>query len=107
MTSIDRILEGEPLDDSSWLDVGAFCAHLSVERGWVVELVDAGVLEPRGAAPEAWSFPASALPRARATSRLMEDLGVNLAGVAVILDLIEERRRLMRRLEELERLLEG
>jgi len=77
-----------------------------VDRHWVVELVDAGVIEPRGPAPEAWSFPASALMRARATARLVNDLGVNLAGVALILDLIEERRQLERRLDELERLLE-
>jgi len=64
------------------------------------------VLEPRGRAPDVWSFPASALARARASSRLMNDLGVNLAAVALILDLIEERRRLEQRLEQLERLLE-
>jgi chaperone modulatory protein CbpM len=107
MTSIDRIFEGQMLDDTTWLEIGDFCSYLSVERSWVVELVDAGVLEPRGLEPEAWSFPASALTRARATARLTQDLGVNLAGVAVILDLVEERRRLMRRVEELERLLGG
>jgi chaperone modulatory protein CbpM len=107
MSSIDRIFEGQMLDETTWLELGDFCAHLSVERSWVVELVDAGVLEPRGPEPEAWSFPASALIRARATARLMQDLGVNLAGAAVILDLVEERRRLMRRVEELERLLGG
>jgi chaperone modulatory protein CbpM len=106
MSSIDRIFEGQMLDDTTWLDIGELCAHLSVERSWVVELVDAGVLEPRGALPDAWSFPASALLRARASVRLVDDLGVNLAGVAVILDLIDERRRLERRVEELERLLE-
>ncbi len=107
MSSIDRIFEGQMLDETTWLELGDFCACLSVERNWVFELVDAGVLEPRGPEPEAWSFPASALIRARATARLMQDLGVNLAGVAVILDLVEERRRLMRRVEELERLLGG
>ncbi len=105
MNSIDRILEGQMLDETAWLDIGELCAHLRVERHWIVELVDAGVIEPRGPAPEAWSFPASALLRARATARLVNDLGVNLAGVALILDLLEERRRLERRLEELERLL--
>jgi len=105
MNSIDRILEGQMLDETVWLDIGQFCAHLRVERHWIVELVDAGVIEPHGPAPEAWSFPASALVRARATARLVNDLGVNLAGVALILDLLEERRRLEHRLEELERLL--
>jgi chaperone modulatory protein CbpM len=94
------------LDESSWLEIGEFCTYLQVDRHWVVELVEAGVLEPRGPAPEAWAFPASALVRARATARLVNDLGVNLAGAAVILDLIEERTRLERRLDELERLLE-
>lgn len=106
MSSIDRILEGEMLDESAWLGIGEFCAYLHVDRPWVIELVDAGVLEPRGPTPDAWSFPASALQRARATARLVNDLDVNLAAAALILDLLEERRRLERRLEALERLLE-
>ena len=53
MTTLDRILEGLPLDESAWIEVGDFCAWLSVERHWVASLVEAGVLEPRGAAPEA------------------------------------------------------
>ncbi len=94
------------IDETAWFEISEFCAYLHVDRHWIVELVDAGVIEPRGPAPEAWSFPASALERARTTARLVNDLGVNLAGVALILDLIEERRQLERRLEELERLLE-
>jgi hypothetical protein len=42
----------------------------------------------------------------RALKRLVRDLDVNLEGAAVILDLIEERRRLERRIALLERLLE-
>jgi len=106
MTTLDRIIQGLPLDESAWIEVGDFCAWLSVERHWVVSLVEAGVLEPRGAAPEAWSFPASDLARVRAAARLVRDLDVNLAGAAVILDLLEERRSLTRRLALLERLLE-
>jgi hypothetical protein len=45
------------------------------------------------------------LLRARATSRLVEDLGVNLEAAALILDLLEERRQLEFRLRQLERLL--
>ena len=106
MNGGDPILEGQMLDESAWLGLGEFCAFLRVERHWIVDLVEAGVLEPRGAAPEAWAFPASALVRARATARLVNDLGVNLVGAAVILDLVAERARLERRLDELERLLD-
>ena len=106
MTMHDRTLEGTPLDESTWIEVGDFCAWLRVERHWVVSLVEAGVLEPRGELPECWSFPPSDLQRVRATGRLVNDLDVTLAGAAVILDLLEERRRLTRRLALLERLLE-
>jgi len=106
MTTLDRIFEGTPLDESTWIEVGDFCAWLHVERHWIASLVEAGVLEPRGAAPESWSFPARDIARVRAAVRLVRDLDVNLAGAAVILDLLEERRRLERRLALLERLLD-
>jgi chaperone modulatory protein CbpM len=106
VTTIDRVLKGQMLDETAWLEVSEFCAHLQVERDWVAELVEAGVLEPQGASPDAWSFPVSALSRARTVVRLVQDLGVNLAGAALILELLEERRMLERRLSLLERLLE-
>lgn len=106
MSTLERILEGLPIDESAWIGFGDFCAWLRVDRHWVTSLVEAGVIEPRGTAPEAWSFPASDLVRVRAVTRLVRDLDVNLEGAAVILDLIEERRRLERRIALLERLLE-
>jgi chaperone modulatory protein CbpM len=106
MNTLDRILEATPLDESSWVAITDLCAWVRVERHWVASLVDAGVLEPRGAAPETWSFPARDVLRVRALKRLVRDLDVNLEGAAVILDLIEERRRLERRIALLERLLE-
>jgi chaperone modulatory protein CbpM len=106
MSTLERILEGSPIDESAWIAVGDFCAWLRVDRHWVASLVEAGVIEPRGAAPEAWAFPASDLVRVRAVVRLVRDLDVNLAGAALIVDLVEERRRLERRIALLERLLE-
>ena len=106
MSTLDRILEATPLDESSWIAFVDLCACVRVDRHWVASLVDAGVLEPRGAAPEAWSFPASDVVRVRALMRLVRDLDVNLEGAAVIFDLIEQRRRLERRIVLLERLLE-
>jgi len=44
MTPIERIFEGQPLDESAWITVRDFCAWLHVERTWVVDLVEAGVL---------------------------------------------------------------
>jgi chaperone modulatory protein CbpM len=81
------------------------CTH--VERARVIEMVDAGLLEPDGAAIEEWRFAPRDLQRLRAAQRLITDLGVNLSGAALILDLIEERDALLTRAEMFRRMIDG
>jgi chaperone modulatory protein CbpM len=67
-----------------------------------VELVDEGILQPAGRNPEQWRFPGTSLQRARTAMRLQQDLKINLAGVALALDLLDEiesLRALIYRLE--------
>ena len=73
--------------------------QVSVEevRTWVVE----GVLEPVGDGPEEWRFGGSSLRRARTAYRLARDLEVNLAGIAVALNLLDEIASLHARLDVL------
>jgi chaperone modulatory protein CbpM len=96
-----RVLEAHVLEQASWLHVDEFCARLRVQQQWIVELVELGALEPRGEQPSGWAFPPSDVPRVRSMSRLVEDLGVNLPGAAIILELVEERRRLLAKLAAL------
>ena len=69
----------------------------------VEQFVEYGLVEPLPGAGPALLFPVSAGDRLRRIVRLRSELGVNLAGIAVILDL---RDRLLRLQEELERLRE-
>lgn len=101
MTMIDTIFEAQLLDQADPLRVDEFCARVCIEQQWVVELVELGALEPRGGAePDAWAFAPTDVPRVRAIVRLVDDLGVNLPGAALILELAEERRRLLARLRQ-------
>ena len=93
------ILRAQFLDDDDWLRIDEVCTRLSVERQWLVEMVELGALDPHGGRePSAWEFPRRELPRVLAMTRLVADLGVNLTGAAIILDLVEERRRLLSQL---------
>lgn len=74
---------------------------LHAER--LIEMVQEGVLEPHGVAPSSWRFDARALERARITLRLQRDLDLNLAGAALVLDLLDELRGLRHRVALLER----
>ena len=60
----------------------------------IVDLVEQGVLEPRGSEPAAWVFVGSSLRRTRVALRLISELEVNPAGAAVALDLLEQIDRL-------------
>ena len=95
----DDVLSAQVLGEDDWLRLDEICARLCVERQWIVELVDLGALDPRGGfEPSAWVFPRRQLPRMLAMTRLATDLGVNLAGAAIIVELVEERRRLLAQL---------
>jgi chaperone modulatory protein CbpM len=65
----------------------------------IVSFVDFGLLEPVGRDGPRLLFDTSAVLRVRAIQRLRRDLGVNLAGVAVILDLTERLRSMQRELD--------
>jgi chaperone modulatory protein CbpM len=94
-----EVLHAQLLDDSVWVEVDEFCTRLRIERQWIVELVELGALEPREAeVPERWAFALSDVPRVRTMARLVRDLGVNLSGAALIVELLEERRQLLAQL---------
>ena len=66
------------------------CSLGKTSAEWVIELVDEGVLEPEGQAEHEWLFDTNALKRLQMVGRLQQDLRINLAGIALVLDLLEE-----------------
>jgi chaperone modulatory protein CbpM len=63
------------------------------------------VVASRGPTPDEWLVPAASLPRLRIAGRLMRDLGVNVTGAALAVELIESRGDLERQVRRLERLI--
>ena len=97
-----NVLSGIVLDEETMLSLGDLCNACSRHAEWVVELVDEGILQPVGRSQDQWRFPGTSLQRAHIAMRLQRDLEINLAGVALALDLmdeIESLRALVCRLE--------
>jgi len=69
----------------------------------VEKFVDYGLIESSPGTGSGPLFPADAAKRLRCIMRLRRDLGVNLAGVAVILEMRERIENLQRELELLRR----
>jgi chaperone modulatory protein CbpM len=76
------------------LTIDEFSRVCAVERRQIIELVEEGVLVPVGSQRTEWRLPGDSLRRAQAAVRLQRDLGVNLAGVALALELMDELERL-------------
>lgn len=99
------LLTGTLLDEECELSLRELASACGVSAEILIEMVDEGMLEPRGSDPLAWRFSPSALKRARTALHLQEDLGVNLAGAALVVDLLDEIRRLRHELARLQRCL--
>jgi len=84
------------------LSLPDLCRFCQADEAWVIELVEHGVLEPRGSTVAHWHFVGSNIARAKKARRLNRDLGVNLEGIALVLDLLEERDVILRRLAQYE-----
>lgn len=103
MTNEIDLTEAHLLSDSDWIAIDTLCRLCDLSLDAMVELAELGAVSPRGFAPHEWQLPATALPRLRTMGRLMHDLGVNVSGAALAVDLLDAQRRLERRLRELER----
>jgi chaperone modulatory protein CbpM len=94
----DQALTGTIFDHSAILTIKDLSRMCNVEERHIVEFVEEGVLNVVEVRSE-WHFTGDALRRARLAVRLERDLELNLAGVALALDLIEELQQLRRELE--------
>ncbi len=95
------LLTGDVLDDSVWLSFGELARICSLDAECLIAMVDEGVLEPRGMELQAWRFHPASITRVQVVLRLRRDLGVNLAGAALVLDLLDEIEGLQARLRHL------
>ena len=98
----EKILSGILLDDETELSLNDLCRACSSSAEWVIALVEEGALEPVGYEQTRWRFTGTSLQKAHTAMRLQRDLGINLAGIALALDLLDEMETMRARLRRLE-----
>ena len=96
--------EAQLLSETDWITAVEICHLCRLDLAAVVELAELGLIRPRGGAPQEWLLPAAAVPRLAVAGRLMRDLGINVTGAALAVELLEAQRDLERRIRHLERL---
>lgn len=91
-------LTGIILEEQTQLTLAEVSRACAVHAERIIELVEEGVLAPIGSEPHRWRFTGLHMRRASVALRLQRDLGINLAGVALALQLLEEVEALRARL---------
>ena len=101
-----RVVTGIVLDERTVYTLGELGRASGLGADEILYMVEVGILEPVPEQPR-WCFTGASVSRLQTALRLQRDLGVNLEGAALALDLLEEVNRLRRRTDLLERQLFG
>lgn len=93
------MLSVELIDEQTTFTLSQLCRSCAIDAELIEAMVEQGILEPIGTHGRHWCFPASSLRRTRITLNLQRDLGVNLAGAALALELLDHIQQLNARLQ--------
>lgn len=85
--------------DPNEITLQELCEICSISSDFISHLMEYEIIHPKGREPEEWVFDLAQLQRIKKAVRLQRDLDVNLAGVAVVLDLMEELQELRAEVE--------
>ena len=90
-TRLDAVIV---MEDATELSLADLCRTCEAHADIIIELISEGVIETTSAeqslSQEHWRFTGVHLLRAKVALRLHRDLGVNFAGAALALQLIDE-----------------
>lgn len=75
--------------ESRYLSLEALAQRADMHPAVVERFVECGLIEPISREGAEFLFDDAAVPRLRTIKRLREHLGINLSGIAVVLDLLD------------------
>lgn len=101
---IERIYQGIIIDDEEDVSMIRLCRICDHSPDEIIELVEEGILEPRGRSKREWRFSFISVERVQRIKRLKRDFDLTTSGVGLalhLLDRIEELEALLKRYEDL------
>ena len=92
-----EIIAGIVLDEQATFNLSDICRLCNISAELVIDMIDEGVVFPSGSDPLNWKFCGVDVKRAQIALRLQHDLRINLPGVALALELLDELESLRQR----------
>ena len=93
MTS-EKILHGQLVEEETVITLEELCRSCTLKTEEIIIMVEEGILDPQGehlepAQATEWHFHISSVKRVKTVVHLQRDLGVNLPGAALALELLD------------------
>ena len=91
-------IEGSVVENEVHMTIVELSHASRTPQELIMSWVSEGVLSPAGSSPEDWRFSGDSLKRAKTAAHLTHDLELNVSGVALALQLLDEIAQLRARL---------
>ncbi len=90
----EKTLRGQLIEEETVITLQELCHNCKLKTEEIIIMVEEGILDPQGqrqepAAAAEWQFHISSVKRVRTVVHLQRDLGVNLPGAALALELLD------------------
>lgn len=92
-------IEGSVVENEVHMTIVELSHASRTPEEMIMSWVSEGVLSPSGSTPQDWRFSGDSLRRAKTAAHLAHDLELNVPGVALALELLDEIAQLRTRLQ--------
>ena len=99
----EKILIGVLIEETTSITFKEVCQKYNIPKELLIEMIEQGLFSSQSAPIEQTQLNLNDLHRMESAFRLHKDLGVNLPGVALALDLMEEIEEIRKELDILRR----
>ncbi|OGT25917.1 MAG: hypothetical protein A3I77_01510 [Gammaproteobacteria bacterium RIFCSPLOWO2_02_FULL_42_14] len=99
-----KYISGTLINDTTTLTFDEICTAVHADDDLVIQLIEYQIIQPKGKNKKEWAFDHIALKRARLACNFYYDLDVNLAGIELLLNLLERIETLEINLQKYEKL---
>jgi len=97
--SKDNLLIGVLIEDTTTISFTEVCHKYNIPKELLIEMMEEGLFPNQPTEPEQIALDQKALRRIESAFRLHRDLGINLPGVALAIELLEELEKMHKELD--------
>lgn len=100
---MDKVIAGVIIEKSASLTLEELCHAIHVQPEIILQLVEYQLIRPEGETAADWRFDSLSLKRSKIAASFYHDLAINMEGIALALELLDQIEHLQQQIHILEK----